>query len=186
MPGSIEVLTGGMFSGKSDALIRRLRRALYAKQTIQVFKPNIDKRFEHLAVVSRTSARIEATPVVASQEILDQVSPDTCVVGIDEAQFLDGGVVDVCRILAAQGKKVLVAGLNMDASGNPFGPMPYLLAIADSIVKLSAICVRCGADAHFTQRLVGGADGVLVGDTDCYEARCRECFVPFNPTTGQG
>lgn len=177
--GKIEVVTGCMFSGKSEELIRRLKRAKIAKQTVQVFKPSIDDRFSSIEVVSHTGDKIEAIPVSESKEILGKVKKDTDVVGIDEAQFFDDNLIQVARELAKKGKRVIIAGLDMDFRGEPFGPMPKLLAIADEILKLHAICIVCGEEATMTQRLINGKPAryddpvIMIGAAEKYEARCK-------------
>jgi thymidine kinase len=181
--GWIEVVTGCMFSGKSEELIRRLRRAIIAKQRVQVFKAGIDDRYASGQVVSHSRWRLEAERVREAREILDRVDPRTDVVGIDEAQFFDGEIVEVCTRLANLGKRVVVAGLDMDFRGQPFGPMPQLLTIAEEVEKVHAICAHCGAPASFTQRLTMTQEQVVVGAADIYEARCRRCFEPGGPAT---
>ena len=177
--GSIEVVCGSMFSGKTDELIRRLIRATIAKQKVQVFKPAIDIRYAVEKVTSHAGANYEATPVASAAEIREKLDKDTTVVGIDEAQFLDPEIVDVAQELAARGIRVLVAGLDMDFRGEPFGPMPLILARAERVDKLHAICMVCGDDASRTQRLVNGKPAkyndpvVIVGASELYEARCR-------------
>ncbi len=168
--GWIEVITGSMFSGKSEELIRRLRRAQIARQQVQIFKPLIDNRFSEDHIVSHSDMRIASQNVRNSDELVQQVAEDTEVVGIDEGQ--------ACNTLADLGKRVIVAGLGQDYLGRPFEPMPQLLAIAEYITKTLAICVVCGDPANHTQRLVRSADRVLVGATGMYEARCRHCFDP--------
>jgi thymidine kinase len=170
-----------MFSGKTEELIRRIRRAIIAKQEVQVFKPAIDQRFHVQKVTSHNGVGLEAHPVASSAEILEQLDPKTTVVAIDEVQFFDEGIVEVCEALADQGKRVICAGLDMDFRGEPFGPMPQILAHAEEISKLHAICVICGEEASRTQRLIDGQPAayddpiVLVGAAEVYEARCREC-----------
>jgi len=177
--GWIEVIAGSMFSGKSEELIRRLRRAQIARRKVQIFKPKIDNRYDGGDHISSHSAmRIEADNVGSSRDLLDRVRPDTEVVGIDEAQFFDPELPAVCNTLADQGKRVIVAGLDQDYLGKPFEPMPQLLAIAEYITKTLAICVVCGAPANHTQRLVASSERVLVGASGTYEARCRGCFDP--------
>ena len=177
--GLIEVICGSMFSGKTDELIRRLRRAVIARQKVQVFKPAIDIRYAVEKVTSHAGNDFDAIPVKSSQEILDLVDDDTTVVGIDEAQFLDDGVVDVAEKLAERKIRVLVAGLDQDFRGEPFGPMPVLMAKAEQVTKLQAICIVCGEPASRTQRLVNGNPAryddpvVIVGAAELYEARCR-------------
>lgn len=179
--GWIEVITGSMFSGKSEELIRRLRRAIIARQRVQVFKPQLDNRFASNQVVSHSRWRLEAERVARAAEILDRLDARTEVVGIDEAQFFDAELVRVCNHLADLGKRVIVAGLDMDFRGAPFGPMPELLAIAEEVEKMHAICARCGAPAAYTQRLTAAQEQVVVGAADIYEARCRRCFEAGGP-----
>ena len=173
--GCIEVVCGSMFSGKTEELIRRMRRAQFAKQKVEIFKPAIDVRYSEVDVVSHNKTAIVSTPVESSQSIL-LLAEDVEVVGIDEAQFFDLNIVDVCRELAGRGIRVIVAGLDMDYKGTPFGPMPNLLAIADDVFKAHAICVRCGNLANFSHRLVSSSRQVLLGETEKYEPLCRECF----------
>jgi thymidine kinase len=177
-PGWIEVIAGSMFSGKSEELIRRLRRAKIARQRVQVFKPSIDTRFSHDAIVSHSEMRHESGVVERAAEILEQVRPETDVVGIDEGQFFDNDLVEVANELARRGVRVIVAGLDQDYTGRPFEPMPQLLAIAEYITKTHAICVRCGQPANYSQRIIAVEGQVVVGASDAYEARCRQCFVP--------
>ena len=174
-PGSIEVICGSMFSGKTEELIRRLRRAKFANLRVEIFKPCIDTRYSEDQVVSHDSTSILSTPVDSSGSIL-LLSGDVDVVGIDEAQFFDEGIIDVCNSLANQGFRVIVAGLDMDFKGIPFGPMPALMAIADDVQKVHAICVRCGAPAYVSHRLVAGEKQVLLGEKNEYEPICRHCF----------
>jgi thymidine kinase len=176
--GWIEVITGSMFSGKSEELIRRLRRAQIARQKVQIFKPLIDDRFSEDHIVSHSDMRIPSEAVRTSEELVRQVHPDTEIVGIDEGQFFDSGLPAACNKLASSGKRVIVAGLDQDYLGRPFEPMPQLLAIAEYITKTLAICVVCGDPANHTQRLVQSKDRVLVGASGLYEARCRHCFDP--------
>jgi len=176
--GWIEVICGSMFSGKSEELIRRLRRAQIARQRVQIFKPKVDNRFSEDHIVSHSEMKIKSQLVTQPREILDLLDGRTQVIGIDEGQFFDMDLVDVCNKLADAGKRVIVAGLDQDYRGKPFDPMPQLLAIAEYITKTLAICVRCGAPANRTQRLVENTDLLLVGATDTYEARCRLCFEP--------
>lgn len=177
--GSVEVITGSMFSGKTDELIRRLRRARIARQKIQVFKPRIDTRFSEDRVTSHAGTDFEATPVENSTAIRRLLEPDTTVVGIDEAQFFDAGIVQAVQELADRGLRVLVAGLDTDFRGEPFGPMPALMAQAERVDKLHAICMVCGDAASRTQRLIDGRPArfddpiVAVGASELYEARCR-------------
>jgi thymidine kinase len=179
--GWIEVVTGCMFSGKSEELIKRLRRAIIARQRVQVFKAGIDDRYATGQVVSHSRWRLEAERVRTAAEIVDKVDPRTDVVGIDEAQFFDVEIVAVCNHLADLGKRVVVAGLDMDFRGQPFGPMPQLMTIAEEVEKAHAICARCGAPASYTQRLTRAQEQVVVGAADVYEARCRRCFNPGGP-----
>ena len=176
--GWIEVIVGCMFSGKSEELIRRLRRAQIARQRVQTFKPTIDNRFSAQDIVSHSEMRIESEVVASSRMLLDSVAPGTEVVGIDEGQFFDQELPMICDTLANQGKRVIVAGLDQDYLGKPFEPMPQLLAIAEYITKTLAICMVCGAPANHTQRLVASSERVLVGAQGTYEARCRRCFDP--------
>ena len=179
--GWIEVICGSMFSGKTEEMIRRVRRARIAKQKVQVFKPAIDTRYSIEKVTSHNGVGHEAIPATTSAEILDSVEPDTDVVGIDEVQFFDMDVIAVAQQLAERGLRVIVAGLDMDFRGEPFGPMPQLMAEAEHVDKLHAICVVCGADASRTQRLIDGRPAnyddriILVGGGESYEARCRQC-----------
>ena len=176
--GWIEVITGSMFSGKSEELIRRVRRAEIARQRVQVFKPQIDKRFADDFVVSHSDIRYAAENVGSARELLDAVRPDTEVVAVDEGQFFDAELPMILSTLADQGKRVIVAGLDQDYLGKPFEPMPQLLAIAEYITKTLAICMVCGNPANHTQRLVASRDRVLLGADGMYEARCRHCFDP--------
>jgi thymidine kinase len=181
--GWIEVITGSMFSGKSEELIRRLRRAQIARQKVQIFKPQIDVRYSMAHIVSHSEMRIESTVVRSAGEIMALVDIDTNVVGIDEGQFFDHALVEVANRLADQGKRVVIAGLDMDYLGRPFEPMPQLLAIAEDITKTRAICMRCGNPATYTQRLIHRKERVVVGAAGAYEARCRECFDPHLSVT---
>jgi thymidine kinase len=176
--GWIEVIVGSMFSGKSEELIRRLRRAQIARQKVQIFKPSVDTRFADDDIVSHSDMRIPSRTVTTSHALLDLVEEDAEVVGIDEGQFFDQELPAVANELANRGKRVIVAGLDQDYLGKPFEPMPQLLAIAEYITKTLAICVVCGDPANHTQRLVPSSDRVLVGATGLYEARCRHCFDP--------
>jgi thymidine kinase len=175
--GWIEVICGSMFSGKTEELIRRLKRTLYGKQKIQVFKPKIDNRYDELAVVSHSQLKIVATPIVRPEEILQHLRPDTEVVGIDEVQFLGPDVVSVVEALAAKGLRVICAGLDQDYLGKPFEPMPQLLAVAEYVTKELAICVVCGNPANRSQRISDKRERVVVGASGAYEARCRKCHV---------
>lgn len=176
--GWIEVIAGGMFSGKTEALIHRLRRAQIARLRVQTFKHEIDERYATYHIVSHSQLRFEAENVTRSLDILPLVKSETDVVGIDEGHFFDTNLLEVCSELANQGKRVIVAGLDQDYLGRPFEPMPQLLAIAEYITKLQAICAQCGNPANFSQRLVANEARVLVGADGFYEARCRRCFVP--------
>ena len=176
--GWLEVIVGSMFSGKSEELIRRLRRAQIARQRVQIFKPAVDNRYSRDEIVSHSEMKIGSTPVASARELLTQVAPDTEVVGIDEGQFFDAELPGVCTTLANGGTRVIVAGLDQDYLGKPFEPMPQLLAIAEYITKTLAICMVCGGPANHTQRLVASKERVLVGATGTYEARCRHCFDP--------
>jgi len=177
--GWIEVIVGSMFSGKSEELIRRLRRAQIARQKVQIFKPALDTRYADDHIVSHSEMRIPSCAVRSARELLDGVAPDTEVVGIDEGQFFDAELPAICNALADQGKRVIVAGLDQDYLGKPFEPMPQLLAIAEYITKTLAICMVCGNPANHTQRLVASEDRVLLGTQGTYEARCRRCFDPW-------
>ena len=174
-PGRIEVVCGSMFSGKTEELIRRMRRAQFARQKVEIFKPSIDTRYSEEEVVSHDHNAIPSTLIDASAQIL-LLATDIDVVGIDEAQFFDEGLVDVCNELANRGVRVIVAGLDMDYKGVPFGPIPSLCAIADEVTKVHAICVRCGALAYVSHRKVSNDRRVLLGETDEYEPLCRECY----------
>jgi len=176
--GWIEVICGSMFSGKSEELIRRLRRAEIGRQRVQVFKPRIDDRYDESHIVSHNHQRLPSQQVKTSAELYATVAPDTQVVGIDEAQFYDEGLTDVCQRLASEGRRVIVAGLDQDYLGRPFEPIPQLLAVAEYITKTLAICVQCGAPANHSQRLIASEERVVVGAGDVYEARCRACFDP--------
>ena len=174
-PGRIEVVCGSMFSGKTEELIRRLKRAVFAKQRVDIFKPALDTRYSEIEVVSHDRNSIMSTPVDSSSSIL-LLSSDIDVVGIDEAQFFDDGLVAVCNELANKGIRVIVAGLDMDFKGVPFGPIPALCAIADEVTKVHAICVRCGALAYVSHRLVNNEKRVMLGEQAEYEPLCRECY----------
>ncbi len=176
--GWIEVIAGSMFSGKSEELIRRLRRAKIARQKVQVFKPEIDKRFSHDKIVSHSEMTHESTNVRIAQDIRANVQPETEVVGIDEAQFFDNELIAIANELAGRGVRVIVAGLDQDYTGKPWEPMPQLLAIAEYITKTHAICMKCGQPANYTQRTFESEERVAVGGAGMYEARCRQCFVP--------
>lgn len=174
-PGRIEVVCGSMFSGKTEELIRRLRRAKFAKQRVEIFKPALDTRYSEIEVVSHDRNSIMSTPVDSSSSIL-LLSSDIDVVGIDEAQFFDDGLVQVCNELANKGIRVIVTGLDMDFKGVPFGPIPALCAIADEVTKVHAICVRCGSLAYVSHRLVANDKRVMLGEQAEYEPLCRECY----------
>jgi thymidine kinase len=191
LPGSIEVICGSMFSGKTEELLRRLKRAQIARQKIQVFKPVVDNRYSQDHVQSHDASKVSSRPVEKARDILRHVDDNTRVVGIDEAQFFDDAVVEVAQKLAYRGMRVIVAGLDMDFRGRPFGAMPTLLALAESVTKLSAVCMVCGGPASRSQRIVSKAPGestssetsshqetILVGASDAYEARCRFCHEP--------
>lgn len=173
--GWIEVICGSMFSGKTEELIRRMKRAQFANLKVEIFKPSIDVRYSEQEVVSHDANAIQSTPVESAQNILLMTS-DVDVVGIDEAQFFDPGIVDVCRQLANSGIRVIVAGLDMDYMGVPFGPMPALMATAEYVTKVHAICVRCGDLAHHSHRLTSDDKQVLLGAKDTYQPICRHCF----------
>lgn len=174
-PGRIEVVCGSMFSGKTEELIRRMKRAKFAKQRVEIFKPSLDTRYSEVDVVSHDRHSIPSTPVDTSSSIL-LLSSDIDVVGIDEAQFFDNGLVEVCNELANRGVRVIVAGLDMDFKGVPFGPIPALCAVADEVTKVHAICVRCGALAYVSHRLVNNDKRVMLGEQSEYEPLCRECY----------
>lgn len=178
--GRIEVICGSMFSGKTEELIRRLKRARIARQKVEIYKPAIDTRYSEEDVVSHDSNSIASTPVESSASIL-LLSEGAEVVGIDEAQFFDEGLVEVCNRLADCGKRVIVAGLDMDFRGKPFGPMPALCAIAEDVTKVHAICVKCGALAHVSHRIVDGERRVLLGEQQEYEPLCRTCYRKVVP-----
>ena len=173
--GWIDVICGSMFSGKTGELIRRLNRAKIARQAVEIFKPSLDKRYHQEDIVSHNENSIRSTPVQTATEILHLAG--TCeVVGLDEAQFFDPSIVGVCNTLADSGKRVIVAGLDMDFQGNPFGCMPQLMSIAEYVTKVHAICVICGEVASHSYRTSPAQERVLLGETDSYEARCRRCF----------
>jgi thymidine kinase len=174
-PGRIEVVCGSMFSGKTEELIRRLKRAKFARQRVEIFKPSIDTRYSDVDVVSHDQNVIQSTPIESSTSIL-LLAEENDVIGIDEAQFLDEGLVDVCNQLAYKGIRVIVAGLDMDFKGVPFGPIPALCAIADEVTKVHAICVKCGSLAYISHRLVKNDRRVLLGETAEYEPLCRDCY----------
>ena len=176
--GWIEVIAGSMFSGKSEELIRRLRRAKIARQKVQVFKPEIDSRFSEHHIVSHSDIRHESAAVRKAADVAALIEADTEVVGIDEGQFFDNELVAVVNDLAGRGIRVIVAGLDQDYTGKPWEPMPQLLAVAEYITKTHAICMKCGQPANYSQRTVESEERVAVGASDMYEARCRRCFVP--------
>jgi thymidine kinase len=176
--GWVEVIAGSMFSGKSEELIRRLRRAKIARQKVQVFKPAIDKRFSDNHIVSHSEMKHESSNVRSAANVLALVEPETEVVGIDEAQFFDNELIAVANELAERGIRVIIAGLDQDYTGKPWEPMPQLLAIAEYITKTHAICMKCGQSANYTQRTFESEERVAVGGAGMYEARCRTCFVP--------
>ena len=183
--GWIEVITGGMFSGKSEELIRRIRRAEIARQRTQIFKPAIDDRFELKRVVSRDNRGMDAIAVSSSANLRTNVVFGVKVVGIDEVQFFDDEIVNVCMELADGGVRVIAAGLDQDYLRRPFGPMPALLAVAEDVSKMHAVCVRCGGLAHYTQRVAGGNSQIEIGD-GTYEARCRVCYEPYQANEASG
>lgn len=180
--GKITVICGSMFAGKSEELIRLARRALYAKKKVQVFKPLIDNRYDETMVVSHMGVRHEALPVSGVRELRDKLCPDVQVVLIEEAQFFDDSLVDLAVELADKGREVILAGLDQDFRRLPFGPMPKLMAVADEVIKLRAICMKCGAPASHTYRTIDGKPArasdplILIGATEAYEARCRRCY----------
>lgn len=180
--GKLIVVCGSMFAGKSEEVIRRARRSLYAKRKVQVFKPSIDKRYDESMVVTHMGVKQEAVPVRNVAELRTLVSPDTEVILLEEAQFFDDTLIELCVQWADEGREVICAGLDQDFRRKPFGPMPGLLAAADEVVKLRAICIKCGAPASHTQRIIDGKPAhkndpvILIGATESYEARCRRCF----------
>ena len=178
--GWIEVIAGSMFSGKTEELIRRLKRARFAKQKVEIFKPRMEVRYSEDEVVSHDANVIQSTPVDSATNIV-LLANEVEVVGIDEAQFFDNGLVEVCNQLAYNGVRIIVAGLDMDYLGKPFGPMPQLMAIAEYVTKVHAICVRCGTLAHYTHRLSEDDKLIVLGETDIYEPLCRSCYANANP-----
>lgn len=184
--GRIEVVVGGMFSGKTEELLRRVKRAQIARQKVQLFKPKIDNRYSEDHIQSHNSNKMQSIVISSSQDILSRVDDNTRVVAIDEAQFFDEGIVDACQTLAYRGKRVILAGLDLDYRGKPFGPIPDLLAVAESVTKLAAVCVICGNPATRSQLVHAKADSsdlddenpIVVGGQDSYEARCRFCHEP--------
>lgn len=177
--GWIEVICGSMFSGKTEELIRRLKRAKIARQSVEIFKPAIDTRYDRENVVSHDETAIKSTPVQAAAQIL-LFAHDVDVVGIDEAQFFDNELATVCNVLANDGVRVIVAGLDMDYKGNPFGPIPSLMASAEYVTKVHAICIRCGSLAHYSYRTVKDDNLVVLGETESYEPLCRKCYRESN------
>jgi thymidine kinase len=173
--GSIEVICGSMFSGKTEELIRRLKRAKIANLKVEIFKPAIDVRYDEVKIVSHDTNAIQSTPIDNSQKIL-LMAQDADVIGVDEAQFFDTEIDNVCDELAFRGVRVIVAGLDMDYMGNPFGQMPYLMAKADYVTKLHAICMQCGSIANYSYRKIPNEDQVMLGAKDVYEPRCRNCY----------
>ena len=180
--GSLTVVCGSMFAGKSEELIRLARRALYAKKKVQVFKPSIDKRYDESMVVTHMGVKHEAVPVLGVKDLESRLDPETEVICVEEVQFFDNSIVDLAVKLADSGKEVILAGLDQDFRREPFGPMPNLMAVADQVVKLRAICMKCGAPASHTYRVIDGKPAhrddpiILIGATESYEARCRDCF----------
>ncbi len=179
--GRIEVIAGGMFSGKSEELVRRLRRALIARQKMQVFKPAADDRDPPGVLVTRDNREVAAESIASSEELRRRLDDGVQVVGIDEAQFFDLGLIDLVTELADRGIRVIVAGLDQDYRRQPFGPMPAILGLAEYVDKMHAVCVRCGGVAHYSQRIAGGREQIQVGDTGAYEARCRACYEAYEP-----
>jgi thymidine kinase len=176
--GCIEVVCGSMFSGKTEELLRRLKRARLARQRVQLFKPRVDNRYDAVKVVSHEGANHDALPVSSAEELERCLTPDVAVVGVDEVQFFDERIIPVVEALANRGVRVIVAGLDQDYRGMPFGPMPELMAIAEFVTKLHAVCSSCGGQASRSQRLVASEGQLFVGGAAAYEARCRMCFVP--------
>lgn len=173
--GWIEVICGSMFSGKTEELIRRVRRAEYAKQKFQVFKPEIDNRYDEDHIVSHSKLMMLSAKISKASELLDLIEDDTQVVAVDEVHFFDEEILDICNELANRGKRVIVAGLDQDYKNRPFGPMPQLLALAEYVTKTMAICMKCGNPANRTERLTKDEETIIVGAADIYEARCRNC-----------
>ena len=182
--GCVEVICGSMFSGKTEELIRRLKRAQFANQDIAVFKPVVDNRYSDVDVVSHDLHSVKSQPISDPHEMLG-ISDDIQVVGIDEAQFFDDSLVDVCQHLANSGIRVIIAGLDTDYLGNPFGPMPKLMAIAEDVQKVHAICVKCGSLANHSHRLTKSKDLVVLGEKDTYEPLCRQCFNAARSSEGK-
>lgn len=175
--GWIEVICGSMFSGKTEEMLRRLRRAVIARQKVEVFKPRLDTRYDDINVVSHDENIFNSTPVETASQILLMVGDDVEVVGIDEAQFFDDQLFNVCNELADMGIRVIIAGLDMDFSGKPFGPIPALMAVAEYVDKVHAICVKCGNLAHYSHRTIPGEKLVILGEKESYEPLCRNCFL---------
>jgi len=175
--GCIEVVCGSMFSGKTEELLRRIKRARLAKQVVQLFKPRVDDRYDAVKVVSHEGMNADASPVADAKELLSRIRNESAVIGIDEVQFFDSAIVAACESLADSGMRVIVAGLDQDYRGQPFGPMPQLMATAEYVTKLHAVCVTCGGQASRSQRLVANEGQLFVGGAAAYEARCRRCFV---------
>ncbi|MET0697691.1 MAG: thymidine kinase [Acidimicrobiia bacterium] len=180
--GWVEVICGPMFSGKSEELIRRITRSMIARIPVQTFKPAVDDRYAEARLVSHSRLEVEAQPVGDSEELLGSIEDATEIVGIDEGQFFDDGLIEVCESLAFGGKQVIVAGLDLDYLGRPFDPIPGLVSRAEYVTKALAVCHRCGAPAAFTQRIVDSDDLVVLGATGAYEARCRRCYRPGEPS----
>jgi thymidine kinase len=177
--GCVEVVCGSMFSGKTEELLRRIKRAELARLPVVLFKPRVDNRYDEVKVVTHEGACANAVPVSSAGEMLDLAGPNVCVVGVDEAQFFDATIVDVVTTLADRGARVICAGLDQDYLGRPFGPMPALMAVAEYVTKLHAVCAQCGAEASRSQRLVASEGQLFVGGAAAYEARCRRCFVAY-------
>jgi thymidine kinase len=184
--GHIEVICGPMFSGKSEEMIRRLRRAEIAGQRLQIFKPRIDDRYDKTQIVSHSAQKIPAEVVTDCAEIIERLDDRTRVVGIDEVQFFDADVVELCQRLANMGRRVIVAGLDLDYLGRPFEPVPQLMAVAEFVTKALAVCVQCGAPASRSQRVVHNEDRIVVGAAGMYEARCRHCYEPERGQDSKG
>jgi len=179
-PGRIEVIAGGMFSGKSEELVRRLKRAVIARQKVQVFKPITDNRHPPKVLVTRDNRELAAESVADTAALRSALTEDVEVVGVDEAQFFDLALVELTSELADRGIRTIIAGLDQDYLRRPFGPMPAIMSLAEFVDKVHAVCVRCGGAAHYSQRIAGGDDQVVVGDTETYEARCRGCYEPYH------
>jgi thymidine kinase len=184
--GRVEVVAGSMFSGKTEELIRRVKRALYARQIVQAFKPRLDDRYSTTRIVSHGAIAIDAVAVANSESLYQRVASATQLVAVDEAQFFDRGIVDIANKLADEGRRVILAGLDQDYLGRPFPPMPDLMAIAEDVTKVRAVCTVCGGTACRSQRLIAGGSTVLVGGSDKYEARCRACFRPRDVAPAAG